>query len=130
MNQRTFLKQMGIVSFSVVALLTVIYSFMPFQPDWALGLISWILFAVLTFLMFYFGKQAAASKNRNNFTTLILGITVVKMFLAIAAVFIYHSIAHPESRMFVVPFLLVYFIFTVYETYMLMILSKEKPAVA
>lgn len=127
MTQPTFLKQMGFVSLAIAALLVVLYSFMPFQPYWGLGLISWLMFALLTFLMFYFGKKAAASSNRNNFTTLILGVTVVKMFLAIGVVFLYFSIAQPTSRMFVVPFLLVYFFYTIYETYVLMVLSKEKP---
>lgn len=127
MTQRTFLTQTGIVSLLVIILLAVIYAFMPFQPYWALGVISVLLFLGLTVAMFYFGKQAAASQNRNHFTTLILGVTVVKMFVSIGVVFLYFSIVRPSSRMFVVPFLMVYFIYTVYETYMLMILSKEKP---
>lgn len=127
MTQSTFLRQMGIVSLAIAALLVILYSFMPFQPYWGLGLTSWVMFAVLTVLMFFLGKRAGASANRNNFTTLILGVTVVKMFLAIGVVFLYFSIAQPTSRMFVVPFLLVYFFYTIYETYVLMVLSKEKP---
>jgi len=77
--------------------------------------------------MFFFGKRAATSSNRNAFTSLILAITAIKMFVAIGAVFIYVSIARPTSRTFVIPFLIVYFIYTVYETYMLTALGREQP---
>ena len=127
MTQRTFLTQMGIISLIISVLLVIIYSFPSFQTDWVLGLISWIFFAILTFLMFFLGKKAAASKNRHNFTSLVLGITAMKMFLSVAIVLVYFSLVRPTSRVFVLPFLLVYVIYTIYETYMLMILSKEKP---
>lgn len=126
MTQRKFFIQMSIVSVTTAATLALLHSFAVFQPYWPLAVFSWVAFVLITLLMFFFGKKAAASQNKNNFLQVVLGFTVMKMFLAVGVVFIYVSIASPKTRLFLVPFFLVYFVYTVFETYFLMILGQDK----
>ena len=77
--------------------------------------------------MYYMGIRTAASKDRNAFTRTVLGFTGVKMFLAIVMLVIYVEIVKPLSRHFLLPFFIIYFIYTIYETYFMMKLSHVKP---
>ena len=63
---------------------------------------------------------ASFSKNKNAFTSVILMTTMAKMFLAILIIVIYVKVFEPDSRMFVFPFLGIYLIYTIFETYFMM----------
>ena len=97
-----------------------------FQADTGVLWISFAAFSLLSLLMYFIGHKAISSKNKNNFISVILVSTVVKMFMAILIIFVYIRVYLPESRLFVLPFLGIYLIYTVYETYFMMKLAKMK----
>ncbi len=88
---------------------------------------SWLFLAFFTVLsigMYFAGKKAAGSKNKNDFTSVALGFTIAKLFCVVLIVFFYNKIVQPESNLFILPFLVIYVIFTIYETYFMMQLGK------
>jgi formate/nitrite transporter FocA (FNT family) len=74
--------------------------------------------------MYFVGQQAAQSDNKYTFTNTILGFTVGKLFLAIMVILGYDQLAEPSSKFFIIPFFVVYAVFTGFETYVMMKLSK------
>jgi hypothetical protein len=89
---------------------------------WSLG-----IFIPLSMAMFFGGKKAAKSADKYIFSNLIMPFTFIKMFFSVAGLVVYRKIYHPETKFFLLPFFLVYFFFTVFETYFMVKLSKTKP---
>ncbi len=88
---------------------------------WSLG-----LFIPLSIGMFIFGQRASNSENKLLFHNLIIITIFAKMFLSVFVLLIYKKIFHPETKNFTLPFFLVYFIFTIFETYFMVKLAQKK----
>ena len=73
--------------------------------------------------MYFIGHHSANSSNKNSFLQIVMATTFFKMILCAGLIVVYHKIVQPESKMYVVPFLLIYIIFTIFETYFMMKLS-------
>ena len=85
---------------------------------------------LLTVAMFFAGGITAKSSNKNLFTTIVLGFTFSKIFLSLIVVLGYYQLAQPTSKLFLLPFFIVYLIFTIFETYLMMQIGQNtKPAV-
>jgi hypothetical protein len=89
---------------------------------WSLG-----IFIPLSIGMFLGGQRAAKSADKYFFSNLIMPFTFLKMFFAVAGLVVYKKIFHPETKFFLLPFFFVYFVFTIFETYFMVKLSKSKP---
>lgn len=93
-----------------------------------LGWISLAFFVALSITMFYLGKMTAGSdKSRMAFSNTVLGLVIGKMILSMLIVFSYAQEVKPESKLFLIPFFAIYFIYTIFETWFLMKLSYIKP---
>jgi hypothetical protein len=90
---------------------------------WSIG-----LFIPLSIGQYYLAKRAAVSENKSLFHNLIIASVFFKMFLSVIILVIYRKLMQPDSGRFVLPFLLVYFIFTIFETYFMVKLAKPKAA--
>lgn len=92
------------------------------------GVIGWslALFIPLSIGMFFLGQRAANSENKLLFHNLIIVSIFAKMFLSVFVLLIYKKVFHPETKNFTLPFFLVYFSFTVFETYFMVKLGKIK----
>ena len=85
---------------------------------------------LLTLAMFLLGGATAKNKDTNLFTGVVLGFTFGKIFLSFLIVVGYHQLAQPTSKIFLLPFFIVYLIFTIFETYLMMQIGQHsKPAV-
>ncbi|NUQ23596.1 MAG: hypothetical protein HUU34_06565 [Saprospiraceae bacterium] len=90
-------------------------------------LLSWIglgFFFFLSILMYLVGSNAARSSNKNQFTTVVMGFTFLKLMLTVLIVLAYDKIALPNGKLFILPFFGEYLIFTIFETYFMMKLGK------
>lgn len=88
-------------------------------PYWSFSLVTILLFMVLSIVAFYLGKRAAKSTNKHLFTSVIMGFTLLKMMLSGATVFLYHLLAEPADKIFVLPFFLFYLLFTSFEAFVM-----------
>jgi len=84
-----------------------------------------LAFSLLSYLMFYLGNMAAKSSNKYMFNNIIIGNMILKMFLCVIIVMVYKNIYQIESRAFLLPFLVIYLAYTIFETYFLTKLAKQ-----
>lgn len=79
--------------------------------------------------MFLVGKITANSDNKGLFTGTILGFTFAKMLLSVIIVVGYAQLGNPPTKLFILPFFIVYLIFTIFETYIMMQIGQQSKAV-
>ena len=93
-------------------------------PHWPLSLIAIGVYTALSVFIYQWGKIAAAAANKLLFTQVSLAVVIIKMTISAAMVVIYQQVVAPQSRYYVLPFLLIYVVYTVYETWLLMKLGR------
>lgn len=84
---------------------------------------------VLTLSMFFLGSKTAKSSNKGLFTAVVLGFTFGKIFLSLFTVIGYFKLGNPSSKLFLLPFFIVYLIFTIFETYLMMQIGQHSKPV-
>ena len=120
-----FLRQLLILTGGVLVVLSALHQLPGFAPHWPLSVAAIIAYTLLSIVIYQWGKMTAAAANKRLFTQASLLIVIIKMTLSVAIVVIYQRLADPQSRYYILPFLLVYLIYTVYETWLLMRLGRE-----
>jgi hypothetical protein len=126
MSQKQFFIQLGAVSILTSVVLFFLNRLEKVQGHEGLAWSTLALFIGLSILMYFTARKAAQSSNKNDFTTTVLGFTMGKMFLALMIIFLYLKLAEPQTKFFILPFFCVYLIYTIFETYFMMRLSKMK----
>ena len=125
MNQIQFFRKLMLLLAFVVPLL-VIFHFIPvLRPYDGLNLSAFIFFNLLCLGAYYLGKKSLNSPNKYLFNQLIMLNVIIKMIVSISIILIYHTFFTPETNWFVMPFLILYLIYTVFETYLLTSLVKS-----
>lgn len=84
-----------------------------------------IFFSLITVSIYFLGERAINTESKNFFIYIVLVNVLFKLFAAFLFVFIYSKEKNPEDTYFVFPFLWVYLIFLVFETYFLSIQAKS-----
>lgn len=127
MNLRSFLTLLAATTAFVILLNLILGQFFGTFVQYR-GVIGWslALFIPLSIGMFFLGQRAANSENKLLFHNLIIVSIFAKMFLSVFVLLIYKKVFHPETKNFTLPFFLVYFSFTVFETYFMVKLGKVK----
>lgn len=124
MSANTFFTQLAIVTLLAAAVAYGINTFPQFTNVQSIAWISLGIFVLLSIVMFYAGRKAAFSENKHDFTNVSLGITIGKIFIAILFILGYEQLMQPDSRFFIIPFFLMYLIYTIFETYIMMKLGR------
>jgi hypothetical protein len=91
-----------------------------------LGWILILFFVLLSLGIWILGRISAKSANKSSFIGLIMMVTFIKLFLTVGIIMIYKSAVAPTNKLFVVPGLLVYLIFSIFETTTLALESNKK----
>jgi hypothetical protein len=116
------LTSLGVVLFSLLlGVIFPIYGQYNSVTWWSLG-----IFIPLSMAMFFGGQRAAKSTNKYFFSNSIMPFTFIKMFFAVAGLMVYKKMFHPETKYFLLPFFVVYFVFTIFETFSLVKLANTK----
>lgn len=100
-------------------------NFIAIQEYLDLSIITVAMMVTLSLFVYFLSNKALNSENKGFFINVILINVMLKLFLSFALVVAYAKITQPESKYFVVPFLFIYLIFTVFETVFLSKQSKE-----
>lgn len=126
MSFKQFIYQLSIISLLIIAL---IYLAGLFSNDWArnssLSYFSIIFFVLLLIITFLIAQKSSQSSNKQLFTGIIMLSVLSKLFLSIGLVFWYHKLFHPIGPLFLVPFFLVYIIYTIFESRFMIKLGKD-----
>jgi hypothetical protein len=89
----------------------------------------WLLqffYAGLCIGFFYLGKTALRSKNINLFSQIIILFILTKLLFSIMLFVAYSVIKRPTGTSYMIPFILNYLIYTVFGTFILTKLGKQK----
>jgi hypothetical protein len=106
----------GIQLAAVAGVLGLLILFLPpFAAHAAFAWGSWLLFLNLTVLLFVFAKQSVLSANKNHFSMVFLGGTMLKMLLSLSYVLWFKLTKMPENTLFIVPFMTCFVAFTAFE---------------
>ena len=115
MTDKDFYIQLTGVSLLSAILLFLSHNFLPFGDHSLLGVIGLVFFILLSILIFILAKKLSDANDLNAFTRLIMYNLLIKLFFSFVIVIIYHKIVDPQERFFVVPFIAIYLIFTIFE---------------
>lgn len=124
MTAKSFYAQLAIVTLFAAAAAYGINTFPQFADVRPIAWISLGIFVLLSIIMFYAGRKAAFSDNKHDFTNVSLGVTIGKIFIAILFILGYDQLMQPASRFFIIPFFIMYLIYTIFETYIMMKLGR------
>lgn len=88
------------------------------------------VFTLINIFAYYAGQRAVFSKSKYRFIQLMMILILFKMMICIALVVAHVKINHPSSKLFVLPFLTIYLIFTLFEIYVLEKIARTNTRVS
>jgi hypothetical protein len=118
MSSRDFYKLLVFTGcISSISILLLHWGFPSVQFNSPIAWWGLAFFVVLSVSMYYLGKRSLGSPNKMMFTNVATMFMFGKMFLSVIILFIYKQTINPTSGNFVLPFVVVYLFFAVFETY-------------
>ncbi len=111
-----FIKELIIVITLSLSAITITNYFLGDNAEWRLSFIAIALFSSLSTFINVFGSLILKSENKYSFIRLVMVNVMIKILSSIATVWIYFNVYAPDNKFFLLPFLLVYLIFTIFET--------------
>lgn len=124
MRQGLFFLQLFIVS-ALVALILLIMEFVPaLAAHHRLSWVSWFMFVVFSAGTYIFASITARSPNPNSFVRFYIISIILKMALSVGVILTYKLQFNPEDKIFILPFFIIYLIFTAFEMYFLTKVEK------
>lgn len=124
MDRRTFFLLLLVTAAIGASLVLALHLVPLFREHELLSWIGFGFFFLISVLMYLVGSNSARSNNKNQFTTVVMGFTFLKLMLSVLIVLAYDKIALPSGKLFILPFFGEYLIFTIFETYFMMRLGK------
>ncbi|MEZ5058490.1 MAG: hypothetical protein R2879_15765 [Saprospiraceae bacterium] len=126
MNSGKFYSQLALVSVVMLSVLFGMKFIKPLAPYFWLSIFIWAFFIFYSVLMYIVGSLSLKNENQKSFTSLVIGFTFGKMLLAVLIIVVYSQGYNPESQLYVVPFFLIYIVYTIFETSFMMRLGNPK----
>lgn len=124
MTFKSFFSQLLVITLLVVLALMGLHQVAGFETVADFSFISVLFFLFFNIVLFLLGSKAAILEDKYVFSRLVLSALFFKMFLAVAVVLTYQQAMRPTTRYFIVPFIFVYIVFTIHETYFMTRLGK------
>lgn len=98
-----------------------------FDAGYSIALYGIAMFTVLSILLYYFLRKSIFSPNKQLFLSITIANTLIKMVCSVGLLLIYKKIHNPIDGDFVLPFLIIYLVFTTFETWFMIRMADEKP---
>jgi len=129
MKFRSYLLYLSIVNIMTYGLLLYTDSFDRTRPFFNVGIISLILFTVFSTGLFVLLRYFSKHPNNQLFLSGTVFNMFFKMLFSVGILMLYYVIKKPDDGAFVIPFLVVYVTFTIFETFFMLKLAQEKPPI-
>ena len=113
-----------IITAAGIYILLGIDQMMPFK---GLFLGALIFFVLLSIALFYISKKAAVHRNGMLFIYVMMFAIMIKFGFCLITLFVYNKVFTPNTNLYVLPFIGIYVIYTIFETYFMTKLGKLKP---
>lgn len=125
MQQGLFLRQLAILTLVVALLLLALHQIPTLSAYSDFSWISLGFFVLLSLTTYFIGYRTIQRKNKFAFINTALGLTFIKMLLCVVVVAAYIKLTNPPSRLFILPFLGIYVVYTIFETHFMMKIGKK-----
>jgi hypothetical protein len=107
------------LTFGIAGIIALLMLFPAFADILPISIISSGFFVILCILVFYLGNRAAKSENKYVLTRLILGLVFIKILACLGIVIVYDRVFVPTSNYYMLPFFLIYLVYTIFEVVLL-----------
>lgn len=124
MNTTVFYKKISILSGCLLVFLVALSQLSSFQDTLYFSISSTFIFVVFTIIVYHIGLRAVSKPNKNLFTGVAIISIFMKLVFILAFLFTYQGMVGPTSKHYLFPFILIYLVFTIFETIVMMQLSK------
>lgn len=124
MTPQKFYVQLAILSAVVGAALVGFNTHELISSHQSISWISWGFFILFSIILFYACAKSAKSENKNLFGQVFLISIFFKMLLCGLMVIAFVLIVKPQTVHFILPFLFIYLVYTVFEVYFVTKLAK------
>lgn len=122
----SFLGKLLLVVFLVWCIMMFLHSFPLFAQYKNLTYYSIIMFTLMSIILYLFLYRSLYAKDRQVF----ISITLINMFFRMAGsvvlLILYKNIFNPPNNKFIISFLIIYSIFTIFETYFMISIADKK----
>jgi len=126
MTNNPFWKYLGFLSLVTTILLVVIYQFDVFKKDILLSILGLVFMVIATASFYLLSIKAIESTNKMAFIQLVMFNVFFKLIFVMVIVATYFKLAKPDNKLFILPFLSIYFIFTIFETIFVYKISNKQ----
>ncbi len=124
MNNKQFIISLLLLT-AFVAFLVYLMSYVASLVDYlSLGAMSIMLFSSICVVMYIFASRSAKKDQRVAFINIFMLSTLLKMLFSVILIAIYYRTQLPNSKLFIVPFFVVYTIYTIFEVWFMSKLTK------
>lgn len=128
MQTGRFLAILGVLTLVVILLLTgFLYVFPALRAHTGFSFGTVGIFFAFSLGAFLMGKSAVKSANKYRFIQVLILIIMGKILISLLAILAYMKLTAPPDKGFVLPFIAIYLIYTVFEVYYLEKVAKEEP---
>lgn len=119
MHSKEFVVKFGI--FSIISFILILISHLGsiLSSLTTFSLTTFLLYFILTILMYVFAKRAKEDPNDNAYTSILLSFHWIRIFTSLIFILTYIKLFPPKSNLFLLPFFTIYILFTIFEVYML-----------
>ncbi len=124
MTHRQFIVALAGVSASALLLTAGLLRVPPIQPFAFSAYGAWSLYLLYSVLQYFLGRHAAFDTNKAKFIGVVQLLTALKMGLTVLFVAFFVKLVKPETNWFVLPILVNYVLFTIFETIVMMRVGK------
>lgn len=108
-----------------IALALLISSQLKIQEYSILSYLTIGLFSGISMIIYILSERASKQKNKQFFLQIVMINTMIKMFSSVVLVIGFYYLIKPTTNKFIVPFLVIYLIFSIFETYFMMKQSRN-----
>jgi len=83
-------------------------------------------FTFLSVLIYFLTEYLERQANKGMLLNLVIINVMFKFLIAFGVVLIYYKLRSPTDGIFVLPFIIIYVVFTIFETYFMSLQAKSK----
>lgn len=123
MTNSRFYSLLGISTLIAIIAAGICHSLLPLDYALPLTVAALVGLLLLSVGIFFVSKRTAVAENKYLFGNAFMGITTLKLFLCGGSLAAYILLGNPENKLFVVPFFLIYLVYTVLEVLVLVKLA-------
>lgn len=124
MTFTSYTRQISVISISLLLFSVILYMLLGWQlllPLYFMVVISFVVFCTLIFM---YAQKTSVSKGLLAFNNVVIASFVLKLIMSVGLILTFEWWLEPDRKYHIWHFLLIYLVYTIYETYFLTKLAK------